>query len=303
MKRQRLFLPKLLIVPLVLVATIYFGCSKEQTLPDGTIVNNQPAFLSIFGNQLFEMSYEVETFTRIKPQGATTSDIDKLTAQPLVGQQKVSMSVSEDGDVNMEIENMTPGINLNVPGNNLPNNLPSPHKSVFENGTLTLFSATGTELYSTPVETFKMKELASMIKIVRHEKSSELINEAIIGMQSQTYRAKLDSMLAYPAAFGVTVSNLNQTATSVTIPPTANGLNQSGGDVVLLVDRQRNLLLGAKTYKGNGDAQMCMMIQYGDGAVPVIKRIRQEVMETLPSGAQALVEMVSTFTNLELTIN
>ncbi|TAK36739.1 MAG: hypothetical protein EPO28_13075 [Saprospiraceae bacterium] len=303
MKRHRLLSPKLLVAPLILGIALYFGCSKEQTLPDGTTVSTQPLFLTVFNDQLFEMHYDVETFTRVKPQGQTTSEIDKLTAQPIVSKQKVSMSVNQSGDVNLEIENLPPGINLIVPGNNLPDNLPPPHRSVFENGRLTLFAASGAELYSTPVESFKMPELAAMVKKARDDKSPAIINDAIIGMKSQTYRAKLDSMLTYPTLFGVAVNNLNPGVTSITIPPTSNGLNPSGGDVVLLIDRQRNLLLGAKTYKGNGDAQMCMMIDYGDGQVPVLKRIRQEVMETLPSGGQALVEMVSTFANLQLIIN
>lgn len=260
-------------------------------------------FLTIFNDELFNLRYEVETFTRVKPLGETTEKLDKLTANPIIGKHRVGMSVNEMGEVNLEIENMTPSVDLTVPSYNLPNNLPSPHKSVIENGSMTLFSESGDMLYSTPVEVIIINQLPEIIKNIRDENSSVIINNAIIGMQSESYRTKLDSMLAQPSTFGVTVNILNQNVTSITIPPGSTSMNQGDGDVVLLVETQRNLLLGAKTYKGDGSTQMCMMIDYSDGEIPTIKRIRQEVMETLPSGTEALVEMVSTFTNIQLTIN
>ena len=302
MKRQQLRMPKLLILCLISGIAIYIGCSKDETIINKNGVGT-PKFLSIFNDELFNLHYEVETFTRVKPLGETTEKLDKLTANPIIGKHRVGMSVSETGEVNLEIENMNPSMNLTVPGYNLPNNLPSPHKSVIENGRLTLFSVSGNELYSTPVETFRLKQLPEIIKNIRDEKSSEVINDAIIGMQSESYRTKLDSMLTHPSTFGVTVNSLNQNVSSITIPPDSTGINQGDGDVVLLVEIQRNLLLGAKTYKGDGSTQMCMMIDYGDGELPTIKRIKQEMVETLPSGAEALVEMVSTFSNIQLTIN
>ncbi|MGB4847719.1 MAG: hypothetical protein WBP41_07345, partial [Saprospiraceae bacterium] len=85
--------------------------------------------------------------------------------------------------------------------------------------------------------------------------------------------------------------------------PTQFGINQTDGDIVLLVDRQRNLLLGSRMYDGGGSPLMCMMIQYDNGTVPTIKAMRQEVQEELPSGGKANVEMISTFSNVRLELN
>jgi hypothetical protein len=303
MKRQRLRLPKLLILCLISGMALYFGCSKDDAITTSKGGKDKPLFLSIFNDELFDMSYEVETFTRVKPLGETTTKLDKLTAQPIVGKHRVSMSVSESGEINLEIENMTPGLNLQIPSNTLPNNLPAPHKTVIEAGTLTLFAENGTELYSTPVDPVRMDHMASLVSAVREGHSAQAINQAIAGMQSDMYRTNLDNMIANPATYGVTVTELNETVTSITMPSAATGIPGFEGEAVLLVDRARNLLLASKLYGKNGEAQMCMMFGYDNGDVPTINAIRQEVLETLPSGAQAIMEMVSTIENLQFTIN
>jgi hypothetical protein len=87
------------------------------------------------------------------------------------------------------------------------------------------------------------------------------------------------------------------------MPSAATGIPGFEGEAVLLVDRARNLLLASKLYGKNGEAQMCMMFGYDNGDVPTINAIRQEVLESLPSGGQAIMEMVSTIENLQFTIN
>ncbi|MEO1263385.1 MAG: hypothetical protein AAFZ15_31535 [Bacteroidota bacterium] len=249
------------------------------------------------------MSYEVETFTRIRPIGEVTSKIDKLTAQPIVGKHKVSMSVSESGEVNLEIENMTPGLSIPIPDYAMPSNLPAPHKSVIENGTLTLYSQSGTELYSTPVDPLRLGHMETLVTSVKEGHTAQAINQAVAGMQSDLYRASLDDMLANPVNYGVTVTDLDNTVSSITMPAAATGIPGFEGEVVLLVDKARNLLLGSKLYGRGGETQMCMMFGYDDGLVPTINAIRQEVLETLPSGAQAIMEMTSTIENLQFNIN
>jgi len=294
---------KLLIFCLVSGMAIYLGCSKDEAITAKKGGTDRPLFLSIFNDELFGMSYEVETFTRIKPLGEISSKLDKLTAQPIVGRHRVSMSVSESGEVNLEIENMTPGLNLQIPDNTLPSNLPAPHKTVIEDGRLTLFAENGTELYSTPVDPLQMGHMESLVSTVRAGHTAEAINQAVAGMQSGMYRANLDDMIANPATYGVPVTELNSTVTSITMPSAATGIPGFEGEAVLLVDRARNLLLASKLYGKDGETQMCMMFGYGAGEVPTINAIRQEVLETLPSGAQAIMEMVSTIENLQFAIN
>lgn len=297
-------MPKLLIFCLVSGIAFYLGCSKDDALTSEKGWTDSPLFLSIFNDELFRMSYEVETFTHVKPLGGTSSRLDKLTAQPIVGKHRVSMSVDGSGKVSLEIENMTPGLDLQVPDIALPSNLPAPHRTVIEDGKLTLYAQGGTELYSTPVETFQMGHMKSLIEAVRAGHTADAINQAVAGMKSGMYRASLDDMLASPAAYGVTVNDLDGTVSSITMPATATGIPGFEGEAVLLVDRERNLLLASKLYGKDGGEQMCMMFGYeGDGKAPTIKRIRQEVLETLPSGTQVTMEMVSTIENLQFTIN
>lgn len=299
MKRQQSKIPKLILLFAVVCAAIYYGCSKDESLVEAP----KALFLSVFGDELINISYEMESFTRMHPLGEQGHILDKISSNPTLSKHKVQMSVSETGEVNFEIEMMTPEMNLPISHATLPDNLPKPHRTVVEDGTLTVYAEGDSEIYTGPTEPLRMEHLATLVKEQRDSLTKEVVNNAILGMHSEANRANLDAMLADPAGHGVIVTALDSTVSSINMPSNVAGITGFEGEAVLLVDRTRNLLLASKLYDKNGKTLMCMMYGYDEGEVPTLRIIRQEVMSKLPTGEQAMMEIVSKIQNLNITIN
>lgn len=251
---------------------------------------------------MLRLEYEVATFTRNLPIDTITDKIDHITAEPLSEKYKVIMTVDETGKVELEIERKNPPVTWETPNNVLSNNFPTPHKSVYKNGQLVVYSKTGNKIAETPMEPLDASELASLIRNLKTKHATSVINQAILNMQTQNFRTELDSMLLFPEIYDVRVNDLGADISSITIPEGSNGAFPDYGDLVLLIHRGRNLLLASKLYDKNGETLMTMMMRYDAGPTPVLRAIKQEVLDVLPSGKRTVMESNSTFSNFHLTV-
>ena len=256
------------------------------------------------GSWLLKLDYEVESLTRILPLGGgpDTAIADLVAQVPQIGRQRVELYLYADGSFELTTEAMTPSQDFSVAHESLPNPTPPAVKTIWANGVMTLYDQAGERLAAHDVAMPLLTQVVERINEAKEAHSAEVINQALLSMQTQAYADSLQAWLDDPAAYGITLTPLSAEVVSLSLPASQAGYAEDGGEVVLLVDVPRNLLLASRLYDAQGALKVGSMYQYAESGPPYLTAMLHELTDVLPSGQAAVMETQQTFANLNLEI-
>lgn len=304
MKLKQRKLSKLWLGCMLLMILTYSSCNKDNafTNSDGDF---DPSTVQFRGSEtLLEVEYEIELYTKITALNGEEelSLLDRIMESPDVDRQKVKMKLGHDGTFSYTMESMNPRNPIPYQHQTLPNNLPTPHKTVVENGEMKLYDIEGNFLYANELEVPASPELANQIIAQGENYGESVVNQAIMGMQSSLFIENLEEFLNEAQENDFEVQELEGNIVSVRMPIHASGMAASEDVAVNLIDRERNLLLATQIYDASNNIKGGMMMRYAEGDEPILKGYKQVVNDILPSGAEARMETYASIDKLKFSV-
>ncbi len=287
-----------------IVASMMLSCQDSPVSLGEQAANFQTMTAALSAEStLAEVSYEIESTTRILPNAPSDETPDLITMVPQITNERVTMMLTSSGETSWIIETLTPSQNIYPDHESLPNNQPIPTKIVYADGKMSLYDKDGVfiQAHETPIPS--ASHLVETILSVKEQYSTADINQAILNMQTQGYNSELLAMIANPSNYGATVSELGNGISSISMSSSNTGIETEEGEIVILVDTNRNLMLATRLYDVDGNPLSSVMIEYEQGSSPHVKGILQQVADELPSGQSAIMETYCKISNLSVTIN
>ncbi|MCI4668061.1 MAG: hypothetical protein MRZ79_07860 [Bacteroidia bacterium] len=255
------------------------------------------------GSVLLEMSFDLESLTTIRPTSGKLRKVpDRIFQAPKIDRQTVNFTLYSSGEGRWVMENQTPTQNLTPNHESLPNNSPIPVKSVITGGKIYLYDSKGQLIQNHDVPAPDLSELVASINDLKSTHGAAQVNKAIAGMMTSSYTAGLDDLLRNPRNYGATINTISPQVSSIRVNLNAAGVPNTQDEVVLLIDTQRNLLLGSRLYDPNGQFRTSTMYRYDTGTQPYLKAIYQETPTQFPSGQAGMIKTQQTIRNLNIQV-
>lgn len=295
---------------IALIGMTAISCSKQENImpSKGSSLEEVLQFTKS-KTPLVNISYEAEVLSRMIQTGTNKSSypqLDMVATEPIVSRQAVALSIMPDGTFITSLKNLTPQNSINIPHKNLPNtSIPEPQSSILSNQEMRIYDLNGKELYTSSMNIPPMSDFVDAIYEMGENYEASTINEALTNLQPRNYIQNLDNYLNNPEKYNAIVSDQGQGFYSVKEPLRNAGALPSAveGDYAIhIFDYNRNLLVGTGIYDKQDVMKDRVMFIYDD-KTNLLKTMRQETQETLPSGLTAYIETVTEIANLTLNFN
>lgn len=286
---------------LFLLATIFWiSCSKDyDDLPqEGENMTTQ----RMSGNGIMNISYEITTSRSFEADPTLLSDLDLAATNPSNEKQRVTMELMKSGQINMTIESLDFKEKIRIPHKTLPDPSPKIVKTVITGNSASFYDKNDKLLSTEKIPISNQIELVEKINKLGKNISQEDINETIATMQGHKFVANLEEFIANAPSNNIQISERGNNLVTARMPLSKIDPRMSE-DVVLLIDRNKNKLVGTRVYSANNKLLQSVLFAYNKGRVKSLKAIRTSESISLPSGSETKMITLSKIENLQFNLN
>lgn len=177
-QRMKIFVGTLIL--LVFSSTFYVQCSKESRIPnvDGL---NAVASLRNGNNYVLRIQYDTEVTTHFIVDDRITKVLDMAAQTPSITKQNVIIEIDAEGNIYVELVELTPSQSLNIQHETPEGNIMKPHKTIIEKGKIKMFNDNNVQLYEEPMDFGNAATLVNTLEQI--DNPNDVINQLM--MQGQ----------------------------------------------------------------------------------------------------------------------
>ncbi len=276
---------KILIGFIIILITV-LSCKKEI---EGSS-NYENNYLK--NNEIFmEMSYKITTQRTFKNVPDDITDLDFSTLNPRNDKYSVQFLLHNDGTPEFHIKKMEFSQQINIKHNVVKGDFPEVWKIDILGSTINNYDKAGNLLYTGSVPFIgNMKDKVEKLKEVGKKYSKEVINQVISSLQGQQLVDNLNEFIAHAQQSGLQVTEYDNNVVSIRMTETNLHPNKIFYKVIL-IDKNRNKLVGTRIYDSNNVLINSTLFAYNHGKYQSLKAIRTVQKFQLPSGT--MVDMIT----------
>jgi len=308
MKKQR-FKLKLLLSTGILVGLILINTTCEldqESLNVNETSDNDKVSLSKkdtkSGDEILELNYVIETRTCFITENKSYSELDIASMIPRSSKQKVNLKLFVDGQISMIIEEMQVNNPIKIPHKTLPDDTPKVNKTVIENNVANFYSKSGVLLGTNQISLPVHAETVNKLLELEDNCTQEAMDKAVAKLQGSRFLSSLDDFISDARRNGARV--MQEDEQFMTLRMSLNQIEPGITDeVVVLIDKIESRIAGTQIYNVKGELLMSTFFGYGPPEKPYLTAIKQQAKETLPSGAEIIVESYSKIDNIKFKLN
>lgn len=310
MKKQRFKIKRILPIGILVGLTAFITtCELEQDLLNDKETLTSDLELSSEksackkGDEILELSYVIETTTRFLTDQENFSDLDIASMTPKKHKQKINLKLYENGQISMIIEQKAFKNPIKIPHKTLPNDIPEVYKTIIENNTASFYDKNGNLLSTNAMEIPDHTETVNrLLELSDNCCTQEAINQTVARLQGCQFVDNLDEFISESRRNGARV--MQEDEQFVTMRMSLGQIEPGMTDeVVVLIDKEQNRPAGTRVYNCKGELLLSTLFGYGPPGKPFLTAIKQQAKETLPSGAEIIVESYSKIDNIKFKVN
>ena len=305
-KTRRIFPVGILIGLLVFFTTCELDpelLNDKETLPSGQELSSEKSACKK-GGEIIELSYVIETTTHFLTGQEKFSYLDIATMPPKKHKQKVNLKLFKDGQISMIIiEQKVLKNPIKIPHKTQPNDIPEVYKTVIENNIASFYSKSGDLLSANPIEIPDHTETVNRImKLSDNCDSQEAVGQIIGRLQGCRFVDDSDEFISNARQNGARI--MHEDEQFVTMRMSLGQIEPGITDeVVVLIDKKENRTAGTRVYNSKDELLSSTLFGYGPPWKPFLTAIKQQAKETLPSGAEIIIESYSKIDNIKYKVN
>lgn len=248
------------------------------------------------------ISYDIYTVRDYETDFSKLTDLELASVNPSEEKQHVEMTLLENGQMNIVINNVDFKRNINISHKTLPDDSPKIVKTEIIGNTVKFYDVNGKILSTENIPIPNHSETVKRIKEIGEKFSADDINNTIATMQGQQFIDNLKEYIANAEQNGVEV--IEQGEKFVTLRSNFSNIDPSmQGASVLLIDKSINKLVGTRVYDVDDKLVQTVFFGYNKGKVQSMNAIKVEQMEQLPTGKEVKMILLSKIDNLEFNLN
>ncbi len=277
----------------------FFSCNndtllfkKDKNFNSETFKNQLPGILQV--------SYEVTTWTDYETPFSKLSDLDISNLNPMSEKQKITMQLSESGEVSLTIDKLNFKNKIKIPNNTPANDIPEIVRTEIIGNTAYFYDKSKKLKGSEHIEIPNQIKLVEKIKKLRDKFSEEDINEALATMQGQFFADNTEEFIKNASENGAEIQELEDGYITVRMPLKDMGQNL---ETVLLINKNINKLVGNRIYNEKNELLQTVYYGYNKGKIQSLNAVRVEEKISLPSGKEIKMTTNSKIENLKFNLN
>jgi hypothetical protein len=254
------------------------------------------------GSEILNLSYVIETRTRFITDNEKFTDLDIACMVPKSEKQKICMKLFEDGQIEMEIDELDLTDKIKIPHKTIEGDEKKPKKQVYRSNTFSTYADNGSILNTFSLATPNQLETVKKIKELGKNLKPIEINKLINKMQGQQIIENLDLYIENTCRNGGAVIQHDDNFLTIRMPlkNLEAGIKE---EVVLLIDKKKNRTVGSRIYNEKGEILMSILYGYGPPEKPFLTAIKEETKQDLPSGKVVTMETYSKIDNIKFKLN
>ncbi len=286
----------LLSVSILLATLIITSCSKDTNINDRNLGMEIKARSSLLAVISYEIDYLITTKFNCNP---TFHDIS--SSEPISDKQSVTMSLFENGEVELITEQLTSRNNLSISHPSPPNDQPIISKTVLANNLLKLYDSNDQLIRSIPTQSISLSYSADQIEnlLAQSTASSGNIGNIISCVRANANFATLLSWINSPPT-GVVINQISNDVYTIRMPIPQELASNGAVEAVHIVDISDKLLLASSLYDNNSKCMECIIFRYDNCEFIGFK---QEVRDKLPDCADVKTQLFADISNISIDFN
>lgn len=276
------------------------SCTKEpeQLLESNSLgKRSQP-----LGDALLRVRYEVETTTTFNANNHEYSDMDIAFMTPSRDLHKVSFMVFENGKGAFEIEVLDVTNPISIAHSSLSDDSPKIKKISVENDIVSFYAGSGKMMYSGPFEIPDLNNLVQSIKCSSETGTNGVMNHALSSLLGVPFIPSVQDFIDMLSPTSVKVQSINDQFITIRFP-FSDFEPSMKEECVVVIETRTNLVVGVRVYDSNEEVLLSSMFAYESPERPLLKAIKQQVLEKLPSGVTSIRETITKIDRLSIEIN
>ncbi|MCD4834300.1 MAG: hypothetical protein K8R31_10935 [Bacteroidales bacterium] len=303
MKKHRFKLKRTLLIGMLVALTVFLiTCDLEQEVLTSENEQEESINNSNICDEILELNYVIETSTRYISKNKKLSDMDIAMMTPKNDKEEINVKLHENGQISMNIKRLTPEVAIKIPHKIRSDNSNELYETVIENNIASFYSESGELLNTVSMELPDYSETVNrLIEITDNCHTQEDITQVVAQLQSNQIN-NLDKYITDAKNNGIQVVEEDERFIVLRMPL---GMIDPGStnEAVILIDKKLKRLGGTRVYNVEGDLLSTTLFGYGHPKKPFLTAIKQQVKETLPSGAEVTVESLSKIDNINFRLN
>jgi hypothetical protein len=288
-------------VAILLLTTLFF-VSCNQDFNEIPIETENKNLERLVGEAIMNVSYDVKTSRDFETLPLDFSPLDLSYMNPSNEKQRVTMELLESGVINMIIEKIAFESEIKMPHRTAPDDMPQISKTEIYGSTANFYDDKGNLLNTTHIDIPNHTETVQKIKELGNDYTMEEINNTIATMQGHLFIDNLNEFIEDAPKQGIQVVEQGESYVTLRMPMSNIDPNMQE-DVVLLIDKVLNKMVGTRIYSADDKLLQSTYFGYNDGQQKYLNAIKQEVSIILPSGKEVLMTSLSKIDNFKFDLN
>lgn len=291
-----------------IIAILFFSnCSNNEfdLIDKNKVITDKmltPNITKSMLSGILQTSYEITTWTVYDMQEEKLSDLDMAYLNPKSEKQKITMSLSKDGDMSLTIVELDFKNKIKIQNRTQPSDIPEITRTEVLGNTAHFYDKNGKLINSEHIEMPKQMEMVEKINKMGSKFSAKDLNEAMAKMQGQFFEDNINEFIEDAIKKGAQV--LKQEDHYIALRISMKQIDpRIKEEAVLLINRKINKLVGSRIYDANNELVQKTYYGYSKGKAQLLNAIKTEEKMTLPSGKTVNMISYLKIDNLKFNLN
>lgn len=238
------------------------SCQKEPFSESASDLNDLKRGNISKSDILFEIGYDIETSCDYKFDEKNCSNFDLAYLNPSSNKERIYMKFYADGTSDLVIEKLVEKGKLEVKHKVAESDIPEIAKTVISGGEMSLYQKNGKLINTIKFPQENNSLLVENLKNLIAENSEKDIVNFIYTMQGSAYSKNIEKLIEQSRTNGnIIIEEYGDT--HLTLRMKMSEIDQkSTNDMVLLIDRTNNRMVGNRIYNEKGELQQSTYIGY-----------------------------------------